>query len=80
MLKNIPVDEITRIISLATAPVFILGAVAGLLSLLVARLVRVSDLVGKIRGRAVDDGERLILLGRMRQRAPSSSSDCAQRP
>lgn len=38
MLKDIPIDEITRVIGLATAPAFLLGAVAGLLSLLHARL------------------------------------------
>jgi hypothetical protein len=35
MLKDVPVDEITHVIGLATAPAFLLGAVAGLLSLLV---------------------------------------------
>jgi hypothetical protein len=38
MLKDIPIDEITRVIGLATAPAFLLGAVAGLLALLNARL------------------------------------------
>ncbi len=45
MLKDVPVDEITRVIGLATAPAFLLGAVAGLLSLLVLRLTRIADLV-----------------------------------
>lgn len=45
MLKDVPVDEITRVIGLATAPAFLLGAVAALLSLLVQRLTRNADLV-----------------------------------
>ncbi|MEG9504357.1 MAG: DUF2721 domain-containing protein [Methylorubrum extorquens] len=45
MLKDVPVDEITHVIGLATAPAFLLGAVAGLLSLLVLRLTRIADLV-----------------------------------
>ncbi|ARO57527.1 hypothetical protein B2G69_18200 [Methylorubrum zatmanii] len=45
MLKDVPVDEVTRVIGLATAPAFLLGAVAGLLSLLVSRLTRTADLV-----------------------------------
>src|SRR3712207_5734021 len=58
MLKDVPVDEITHVIGLATAPAFLLGAVAGLLSLLVLRLTRISDLVRALvadRNRA--DGE-----------------------
>jgi hypothetical protein len=43
LLQQIAVDEITRVISLATAPACLLGAVAGLLSLLLGRLDRLSD-------------------------------------
>jgi hypothetical protein len=45
LLQQIAVDEITRVISLATAPAFLLGAVAGMLSLLIGRLDRISDRV-----------------------------------
>ncbi|MCJ2051809.1 DUF2721 domain-containing protein [Methylobacterium sp. J-070] len=54
MLKDVSVNEITRVISLATAPAFLLGAVAALLSLLVARLTRIGDLVRAL----VTDRER----------------------
>lgn len=53
MLNDVPVDEITGVIGLATAPAFLLGAVAGLLSLLVGRLTRIGDLA---RGLVVDRG------------------------
>ncbi|WP_164635758.1 DUF2721 domain-containing protein [Rhodopseudomonas sp. BR0G17] len=42
MLKQVPIDQITRVISLATAPAFLLGAVAALPALLVGRLDRLS--------------------------------------
>lgn len=45
MLKDLPVDEVTRLIGMATAPAFLLGAVVALLSLLIARLTRTADLV-----------------------------------
>lgn len=54
MLKDVRVDEITHVIGLATAPAFLLGAVAGLLSLLVLRLTRIADLVRSL----VADPER----------------------
>jgi Protein of unknown function (DUF2721) len=48
LLQQISVDEITRVISLATAPAFLLGAVAGMLSLLIGRLDRISDHVRRL--------------------------------
>jgi hypothetical protein len=48
LLQQISVDEITRVISLATAPAFLLGAVAGMLSLLIGRLDRISDRVRRL--------------------------------
>lgn len=70
MLKDLPVDEITRVIGLATAPAFLLGAVAGLLSLLVGRLTRTADLVRTLlRDREeVSAAERTELLRRTLQR------------
>ena len=43
VIKDIPIDEITRIISLSAAPAFLLGAIVGMLSLLVGRLSRLQD-------------------------------------
>lgn len=69
-LKDVPVDEITRVISLATAPAFLLGAVAGLLSLLVSRLARTADLVRTLMRDQENIGasERTALLRRTLQR------------
>lgn len=59
MLKDLPVDEVTRLIGLATAPAFLLGAVAGLLSLLVSRLTRTADLVRTLLGdQGMEDAPR----------------------
>jgi hypothetical protein len=43
LIQDIPIDEITRVISLAAAPAFLLGAIVGMLSLLVGRLSRLQD-------------------------------------
>jgi high-affinity Fe2+/Pb2+ permease len=43
VIKDIPIDEITRIISLSAAPAFLLGTIVGMLSLLVGRLSRLQD-------------------------------------
>lgn len=40
LLKEIGIDEITRVIGMATAPAFLLGAVAGLLAVLIGRIER----------------------------------------
>ena len=64
MLKDVSVDEITRVIGLATAPAFLLGAVAGLLSLLVARLTRIGDLLRTLvmdRGRSNEPWKEVAL-------------------
>lgn len=50
MLQTISVDEITRVIGQATAPSFLLAAIAGMLSLLTTRLARISDRMHAIRG------------------------------
>jgi hypothetical protein len=70
MLKDVPVDEITRVIGLATAPAFLLGAVAALLSLLVTRLTRTADLVRTLLTEREDAGvaERAELLRRTLRR------------
>ena len=46
MLQTIPIDEITRVIGISTAPAFLLGALVGMLSLLVGRFGRISDKAG----------------------------------
>ncbi|MFC7053324.1 DUF2721 domain-containing protein [Hansschlegelia quercus] len=58
MLKDIPIDEITRVIGLATAPAFLLGAVAGLLSLLNARLEAIMAWSRKLHAIDKDDEAR----------------------
>lgn len=65
MLKDVPVDEITRVIGLATAPAFLLAAVAALLTLLVSRLTRIADLVRTLLGERDEapTAEREVLLG-----------------
>lgn len=65
MLKDVPVDEITRVIGLATAPAFLLAAVAALLTLLVSRLTRIADLVRTLLAERDEAGavEREVLLG-----------------
>lgn len=70
MLRDIPVDEVTHVIGLATAPAFLLGAVAGLLSLLVGRLSRNADLVRSLLKAQGEDraAERRVLLRRAMRR------------
>jgi Protein of unknown function (DUF2721) len=58
MLNPIPIDEMTRIIGLPTAPAFLLGAVAGLLSLLFGRLDHVANLHRQLPGTGKSDGPR----------------------
>jgi hypothetical protein len=57
ILQTIGVDEITRVIGQSTAPAFLLGAIAAMLSLLTGRLARISDHMHTIRGThdATDD-------------------------
>ncbi len=43
MLKEIGIAEITRVIGMATAPAFLLGAVAGLLAVLIGRFDRLES-------------------------------------
>lgn len=50
VLQTISVEEITRVIGQATAPAFLLAAIAGMLSLLTARLARIADRIHVIRG------------------------------
>jgi hypothetical protein len=40
LIQDIPIDKITRVISLAAATAFLLGAIVGMLSLRVGRLSR----------------------------------------
>ena len=66
ILQTIGVDGIARVIGQATAPAFLLGAIAGMLSPLTGRLARISDRMHVIRGthEATDDE-----LKRLRRRA-----------
>jgi hypothetical protein len=50
IIQAISVDDITRVIGQATAPAFLLAAIAGMLSLLTSRLARISDRMHIIRG------------------------------
>jgi hypothetical protein len=46
------IDQLSQVISHATAPAFLLGAVAGYLSILIARLERVADKMRALRSSA----------------------------
>ncbi|CAM5776560.1 hypothetical protein LMIY3S_05589 [Labrys miyagiensis] len=50
VLKDIPIEEITRVISVSAAPAFLLGAIVGMLSLLVGRLARLQDQAAAVSG------------------------------
>lgn len=47
MLQSVPIEEITRIISVSAAPAFLLGAIVGMLSLLIGLLSRMTDRLDK---------------------------------
>lgn len=66
------IEELSQIISEATAPAFILGAMAGLISVLVGRLNRVVDRANVLNAIADDDPVRGRLktdIPRLRRRA-----------
>jgi len=54
-------DQISRVISLATAPSFLLGAVASFVSVLIGRLNRIADRSATLVGIPDDDQERAFL-------------------
>ena len=67
------IDQLSTVITHATAPAFMLGAVAAFLSILIQRMERISDRLRGMRGDGADRGEdrgeailrrRLLLLGR----------------
>lgn len=65
MLTNVSdIDQLSQAISHATAPAFMLGAVAGFLSILFSRLQRIADRVralGAAASSARDDGAEAVL-------------------
>jgi hypothetical protein len=56
MTTSLMVDQLSQIISQATAPAFLLGAVAGFVSVLIGRLNRIVDRGSSILAAAKDDG------------------------
>lgn len=46
--KEIGIDQITRVIGMATAPAFLLGAVAGLLAVLIGRFDRLESRIFRL--------------------------------
>ncbi|MGJ0510141.1 MAG: DUF2721 domain-containing protein [Methylocystis sp.] len=73
MLEFVPeIERLTMIFSQATAPTFFLGAVAGLVSLMSARLSAIVARIRALNGIAQDDPVRAHLKGdieRLRRRA-----------
>ena len=55
MAATILADELSKIISQATAPAFLLGAMAGLISVLVGRLNRIVDRAGSLTATPSED-------------------------
>ncbi|CAH1653527.1 conserved membrane hypothetical protein [Hyphomicrobiales bacterium] len=72
LLANVSSDELGRIMLRATAPVFLLSAVASFISLLATRYARVEDRIRSINGIQEQEGERVFLksdLPRLKRRA-----------
>ncbi|AWL95146.1 MULTISPECIES: DUF2721 domain-containing protein [Bradyrhizobium] len=66
------VEQLSQVIVQVTAPSFVLGAVAGFVSLLIARMNRVSDRIQALNAVLDGDGARLRLnkdLPQLRRRA-----------
>ena len=59
LIDGVSVTQMTHVISQATAPAFLLGAVAGFISVLMTRINRVVDRVRLLHGNGVDDGRRV---------------------
>jgi len=72
LATNASPEELGRVMGRATAPVFLLSAVAGFISVLAGRLTRVVDRIRSINRIGETDHNRLFLkadLPRLRQRA-----------
>jgi hypothetical protein len=66
--------QLSRVMAQATAPAFVLGAVAGFVSILLGRMATVLDRIRTLNEIADDDTSRTHLksdIPRMRQRANS---------
>ena len=59
LIDGVSVTQMTHVIGQATAPAFLLGAVAGFISVLMTRINRVIDRVRLLHGSCVQDGRRL---------------------
>jgi len=60
-MSDIDADQLSSMISHAVAPSFLLTAIAGLVSILIARMTRITDRLRSLNRIAADDVERVWL-------------------